>query len=345
MLIKINIEGEAPKLVEVDHNASLVVGRSSQASLPIKSPSISRSHIKINVVDGKFYVTDLGSANGSYINQDKLPANEEVEWPDFFPLHLSNLVSLEIIKQKEPSQIIDNTTTFKTIELDRAAIKKRQPQVLIGQKKKRNKLNEEKSYSIHRLLFLAVIGIAVIYFYHNYQKNLIPSAETTVAQLNTKKEIMPQELLEISELKKLAKCGGDFGFLCKRLKIQNESNEGVFSDQKSLLVVLDFKERILNAEFDPSYSNTKDPDLRIKYLMLHLAFITLNEMIKGTSLQKLVIEDGSNGKLNSMVVINFADLFKFSILDLEIIFSSLAVNQSTLFNDHLLPLAREYSAP
>jgi hypothetical protein len=344
MFIKIKIEGEESIVVKVDDNTSLIVGRSSKASLPIKIPSISRSHIKIRTFDGKFFVTDLGSANGSYINQDKLPANEEVEWPDFFTLHLSDNVSLEIVKESVTNEIHSSVNNLKTIELDYGTVTIRKLKSIPEREKTTPKPKDVKEQNRYKLLFLVIIGFAAFYVYQNHQEESAPSPITSQDQSSTNKQIPQQELIEISTIKRSPTCQGDLAFLCDTLKIKKESNEGIYFDQQNLYLVLDFRERILNAEFDPSYSNTKDSDVRLKYLKFHLAFITLNEFLKGKKLQKVFIEDGSNGKTKSIISINGSDLVKYSMLDLQTIFSALLTNQTTLFDSHMAPLAKEYSA-
>lgn len=60
-----------------------VAGRSSISSqLPIsKDSSVSRRHCQIQLVNGKVVVTDLGSANGTYIGAKRLTPNQPTECP------------------------------------------------------------------------------------------------------------------------------------------------------------------------------------------------------------------------------------------------------------------------
>jgi predicted component of type VI protein secretion system len=66
----------AGQLIEVKEG-SLVVGRSSVSQLILKHPSISRRHTQVRREGESFYVRDLGSQNGTYVNKDR--ALEEVE--------------------------------------------------------------------------------------------------------------------------------------------------------------------------------------------------------------------------------------------------------------------------
>ncbi len=50
----------------------MVVGRSSQAQLQIDHESVSRRHARIVLTEGSVLVSDLGSTNGTYVNDDPI---------------------------------------------------------------------------------------------------------------------------------------------------------------------------------------------------------------------------------------------------------------------------------
>ena len=54
-----------------------VIGKSSDADITINNPFVSRSHCKIRFQDDSFYISDLGSKNGTYVNGVPLSAAEE----------------------------------------------------------------------------------------------------------------------------------------------------------------------------------------------------------------------------------------------------------------------------
>jgi hypothetical protein len=57
-------------------NGSLTIGRSPQADIPIDDPFASGRHARIYERDGYFYVDDMGSTNGTYLNGRRLGAEE-----------------------------------------------------------------------------------------------------------------------------------------------------------------------------------------------------------------------------------------------------------------------------
>ena len=54
------------------------------------NPAISRVHCKISYVQGHYYLTDVGSANGTYINQHKVEPHQTVEISNGDYLKLAN---------------------------------------------------------------------------------------------------------------------------------------------------------------------------------------------------------------------------------------------------------------
>jgi pSer/pThr/pTyr-binding forkhead associated (FHA) protein len=55
------------------------IGRAENCQLRPKSDSISRDHCEINLRDDKVFIQDLGSRNGTLVNDVKVESNDEVE--------------------------------------------------------------------------------------------------------------------------------------------------------------------------------------------------------------------------------------------------------------------------
>ena len=49
-------------------SAATIVGRSTDNDVVIDDPSVSRQHAQITSQNGLYYLEDLGSANGTYVN-------------------------------------------------------------------------------------------------------------------------------------------------------------------------------------------------------------------------------------------------------------------------------------
>lgn len=58
------------QVIPISHK--VLVGRALDCDLSILGPGLSRKHAELNIVDGKLVVKDLGSANGTFLNNKKV---------------------------------------------------------------------------------------------------------------------------------------------------------------------------------------------------------------------------------------------------------------------------------
>src|SRR5271169_2092146 len=56
----------------------MTLGRDSSADITVTDQGISRKHAKIIKEDTKVFITDLGSSNGTFINDKKITAGEKI---------------------------------------------------------------------------------------------------------------------------------------------------------------------------------------------------------------------------------------------------------------------------
>lgn len=71
--------------------SSITIGRSNKCDLPIPDESLSRNHAQLEVIDGDFFVTDLGSANGIFIDGTRIPAQTRTKFNSFQQLTIATL--------------------------------------------------------------------------------------------------------------------------------------------------------------------------------------------------------------------------------------------------------------
>jgi hypothetical protein len=60
------------------HSGSTVLGRSSEADIPVDDTGVSRRHLEIRTEEGRTYAIDLGSTNGSYVNGQRVHGQAEL---------------------------------------------------------------------------------------------------------------------------------------------------------------------------------------------------------------------------------------------------------------------------
>ena len=76
--VVIHADGDKPRTVPVE-SASLVLGRAPECELPLDDTYVSQQHARIFAKDGHWYVEDLGSTNGTSVNDQRLAAPARVQ--------------------------------------------------------------------------------------------------------------------------------------------------------------------------------------------------------------------------------------------------------------------------
>ncbi|MBW1771571.1 MAG: PAS domain S-box protein [Deltaproteobacteria bacterium] len=96
------------------------IGRSSKNDIQIKDPSVSRSHMKVIRRNGKFFIEDQKSRNGTWFNGSQLKPLIAIQVEEGLPIAVGNIF---VILEAEEE---DGTVTQYTIDLSK--------QILDGQK-------------------------------------------------------------------------------------------------------------------------------------------------------------------------------------------------------------------
>lgn len=102
MRLEITIEGGKPFYFPIIKEC-LVVGSSNSSDIKIPHMHVSRKHIAIHKVGEKFYLEDLGSTNGSFVNDEKLESLSKKEFTSFFPVRIGSVVFIALVPNSEDS--------------------------------------------------------------------------------------------------------------------------------------------------------------------------------------------------------------------------------------------------
>lgn len=79
--------------------SEITIGRSELSDLQVNVDDVSSQHAKIEIVNNNFYVSDLNSTNGTYLNSDSVNGKTEFSENDVIALGVSVLIRL--IKSSE----------------------------------------------------------------------------------------------------------------------------------------------------------------------------------------------------------------------------------------------------
>jgi pSer/pThr/pTyr-binding forkhead associated (FHA) protein len=72
VLVLLNVNGRPVELDIVPGHAPRIIGRSSEADVPLADPEASRRHAALQAAGDALFVTDLGSRNGTFLNGKRL---------------------------------------------------------------------------------------------------------------------------------------------------------------------------------------------------------------------------------------------------------------------------------
>jgi len=168
MILEIQLNGQQLH-VYTTPETELVLGRGREADLLIDSDEVSRVHCVIKESNGKYYVKDLKSANGTFVYDEKIHPETFCEFLTEFPVRLGKTI-LIFIRESEPVADLEEFGDRKKKRADPNA----QTRIFTGVVKKdllKTKKVESKSQLI-LILPLLVIGLgAAFYFWQGYQAN------------------------------------------------------------------------------------------------------------------------------------------------------------------------------
>lgn len=88
------------------YERSVIVGRGRDADCHVQGKGISREHLRLEIRGSEVYVTDLGSSNGTYIQERKLEPNKTQSWPSLFPIRMGAHITITLLPDNE---ILDST--------------------------------------------------------------------------------------------------------------------------------------------------------------------------------------------------------------------------------------------
>jgi hypothetical protein len=78
-----------------------ILGRSFRACLPLEDERVSREHAQILMREGKFFLSDMGSTNGTFLNNEEVKGEVEIKSGDVIRIG-NSIFRLETMKSKDP---------------------------------------------------------------------------------------------------------------------------------------------------------------------------------------------------------------------------------------------------
>lgn len=105
MKLHIQIGADGPTIFPIKQK-KLQIGSSEASDIHLPSSAgISRKHLTLTVEGDKIFICDMGSTNGTFINEERLQPGTKEEFTSFFPAKLGDSVWISLITD-------DNTSSF-----------------------------------------------------------------------------------------------------------------------------------------------------------------------------------------------------------------------------------------
>jgi hypothetical protein len=234
--MKISIKLPSGNTIDGSIAKNLVtIGRSNKADFVVNDESLSRVHCQVDLVDGQFFITDLGSANGVYIDSTRLEANQKLPFSTFMQLMIG---PLECSIQDDQGLQLDytspeNTSTVTQITPSTTRDKKAQPSI------SKVKLKPKKKSAINPVALLVTLAVVLVVIYIATKKEDTIESSTEISEvavtktnkIQNEKQLVPNEfsskdLYLFNEEKK--SCPTEDS-ICSEFQLTSENQEGIFT--------------------------------------------------------------------------------------------------------------------
>lgn len=208
MRLEVLVNNENPVIYPIN-SPKLTLGASENCDIILSSEGISRKHISVLSEGDKYYVVDLGSTNGSYINEERLVPGRKTEFTSFFPVRLGHNILISLLsdeegigrieipipskEKSEPAKPIHtsnktNITPLRDIKKAKTDhfIQGRSPKKS-GPAKESKKVSKYKEYVVPALSVLIIAGAAFYNLKVLNSENVVEEVPAKVGAIVTKK--------------------------------------------------------------------------------------------------------------------------------------------------------------
>lgn len=273
MLVEVQYQGGAKEVFRLS-KSSIIIGRSKQSDIVLSYPGISRQHFKLELEKGEFYVTDLGSTNGVFVNNEKIATNERVNYKNFLPLVIGETVfTVSNDEQVEMDQKVSSKpSNFDYDKKSSSASSSASESTKIltrNVKKGTNKKSSSSNLVSNILVGLLLIGGAGAYYYFDSNKVKKNTDELAENPDNNKSEAATTGEKKGKKAKGKNK-GAEFTFdeaaiyssiwekpgchneeekrLCPIVKKDWKEKESLYVTSKGIFIFIDLGEEVKNKE-------------------------------------------------------------------------------------------------
>lgn len=218
MYLEVIIEDESVKVYGLTQKEA-VIGASTQNHIILSSPGISKNHARVFTHEGHWFIQDLGSTNGTFLeNGDQLPSKDVALFKPDQTVRLAGHVYLRLLVvapqgkilplnlinvglQKEKSARVDQDKT-KVMSLKHMGLQQAKTKEQLQKENKRKEAREEWRLKIklHHIVIGTLLASALSYRVSVYLKKRrlaeeVKKKETIIAKMK-KAQIKQEKTIE-----------------------------------------------------------------------------------------------------------------------------------------------------
>ena len=226
------IDGSVPKNV-------VTIGRSNKADFVVNDESLSRVHCQVDLVNGQFFITDLGSSNGVYVDGTRLEKHQKHPFSTYVQLMIGPL-ECSIQDDDQGMQLEDSPSNNLSIESHSSSSitkeRRAHPSIL----KQNSKIKSKSKKPNNSVVLFAVFAIVLLGIYitttkkeatRDFNSEISVTPEPIIKKIVNEKPLVPndfssKDLYVANESKK--SCTNDDS-ICNEFQLTSENQEGVFT--------------------------------------------------------------------------------------------------------------------
>ena len=165
--LSITVEGEAPECIELESGESWVVGRDPICDISIEHKYLTRKHFQIMKTGNEFKVKDLGSSNGTYLNEKRMTADQFQALKSEDVISVSNLKITFETRKKDFSRIIQNLPALVEEENENKEVMSQfaVPKVVLEEAPIEDLEIDSSFFSKKRIIMFSFIGALLLGFF------------------------------------------------------------------------------------------------------------------------------------------------------------------------------------
>jgi len=108
------------KTFSIREGQTITIGRGKECDISLDNTAISRQHISISMNSGIYFVSDMGSTNGSFVNGKRIDVDEPVSENDTITFGKFSLTPAS--RHGEATPKVANSVSVNTMDLDEATV-------------------------------------------------------------------------------------------------------------------------------------------------------------------------------------------------------------------------------